>query len=197
MRLASCKSFKFVTSVTPTNNKLSNHVLRYSMPSDLVSHFTQSLAYSRPVSPSPLPILKSNNTKKPELHSILVSFPQSNPTHSQIADCARSLQDVIISSSSSSSLITLDGKALEEERDEEEVALEDAIVRKLTVAIYAEALDTYLGQAIEVEAEAEWWASVETSKLAVVLYFIQSTFSFLFSSLYCPPKDTAFFFFGF
>ena len=151
------------------------------MPSDLVSHFTQSLAYSRPVSPSPLPILKSNNTKKPELHSILVSFPQSNPTHSQIADCARLLQDVIISSSSS--LSTLDGKALEEERDEEEVALEDAIVRKLTVAIYAEALDTYLGQAIEVEAEAEWWASVETSKLAVVLYFIQSTFSFFFVSL--------------
>lgn len=139
------------------------------MPSDLVSHFTQSLASSRPVSPSPLPIVKSN-TRKPELHSILVSFPQSNPTQSQIADCARSLQDVI-----SSSLITLSDDAKTEERDEEEVALEDAIVRKLTVAIYADALDTYLAQAIEVEAEAEWWASVETSKLAVAFFFLQST----------------------
>jgi nuclear-control-of-ATPase protein 2 len=147
------------------------------MPSDLVSHFTQSLASSRPVSPSPLPIVKSN-TKKPELHSILVSFNQFNPTQSQIADCARSLQDVV-----SSSLITVgyDGQA--EEQDEEEVALEDAIVRKLTVAIYADALDTYLAQAIEVEAEAEWWASIETSKLAVAWFFLQSTvFHF---RLYC------------
>ena len=139
------------------------------MPSDLVSHFTQSLASSRPVSPSPLSIVKSN-TKKPELHSILVSFPQSNPTQSQIADCARSLHDVV-----SSSLNTVNDDGRTEEKDEEEVALEDAIVRRLTVAIYADALDTYLAQAIEVEAEAEWWASVETSKLAVSLFLLQST----------------------
>ena len=139
------------------------------MPSDLVSHFTQSLAFSRPVSPSPLPIVKSN-AKKPELHSILVSFTQSNPTQSEIADCARSLRDVL-----SSSLNTISDDGITEEKDEEEVALEDAIVRKLTVAIYADALDTYLAQAIEVEAEAEWWASVETSKLAVAFFFLQST----------------------
>lgn len=104
------------------------------MPSDLVSHFTQSLASSRPVSPSPLPIVKSN-TKKPELHSILVSFNQFNPTQSQIADCARSLQDVV-----SSSLITVgyDGQA--EEQDEEEVALEDAIVRKSNSSFIASIL---------------------------------------------------------
>jgi nuclear-control-of-ATPase protein 2 len=155
-----------------------------TMPSDLVSHFTQSLASSRPVSPSALPIVKSN-TKKPELHSILVSFTQSHPTQSQIADCARSLQDVV-----SSSLTTAsdDGPGQTEEQDEEEFALEDAIVRKLTVAIYADALDTYLAQAIEVEAEAEWWASVETSKLAVALFFLQSTapsFSSLLSLKYC------------
>ena len=139
------------------------------MPSDLVSHFTQSLASSRPVSPSPLPIVKSN-TKKPELHSILVSFTQSNPTQAQIADCARSLHDVV---SSSFNTVTDDGQI--EEKDDEEIALEDAIVRKLTVAIYADALETYLSQAIEVEAEAEWWAGVETSKLAVALFFLQST----------------------
>ena len=111
-----------------------------------------------------------SNTKKPELHSILVSFTQSNPTQAQIADCARSLQDVV---SSSSTTASDDGQT--EEQDEEQVALEDAIVRKLTVAIYSDALDTYLAQAIEVEAEAEWWASVETSRLAVALFFLQST----------------------
>ena len=154
------------------------------MPSDLVSHFTQSLGSSRPVSPSPLPIVKSN-TKKPELHSILVSFTHSNPTQSQIADCARSLQDVV---SSSLALVGDDGQT--EGRDEEEVALEDAIVRKLTLAIYADALDTYLAQAIEVEAEAEWWASVETSKLAVAWFFLQST---VFVFVFIVSKDIAFF----
>ena len=121
--------------------------------------------------------------RKPELHSILVSFTQSNPTQSQVADCARSLQDVV-----SSSLIT-DGET--EEQDEEEVALEDAIVRKLTVAIYADALDTYLAQVIEVEAEAEWWASVETSKLAVAWFFLQSM---VFIFVFFISKDVAFFF---
>ena len=127
-----------------------------------------------------------SNTKKPELHSILVSFPQSNPTQSQIVDCARSLQDVV-----SSSLTTVSN---DDEQDEEEVALEDAIVRKLTVAIYADALDMYLAQAIEVEAEAEWWASVETSKLAVALFLLQSTATFII--VFIVSKKFALFFFG-
>ena len=128
-----------------------------------------------------------SNTKKPELHSILVSFPHSNPTQSQIADCARSLQDVL----SSSSFTTVSDDGQTEEQDEEVVALEDAIVRKLTVAIYADALDTYLAQAIEVEAEAEWWASVETSKLAVAWFLLQSA---VFIFFFIVSKDIPFFF---
>ena len=141
------------------------------MPSDLVNHFTQSLASSRPVSPSSLSIGESN-TIKPELHSILVSFTQSNPTHSQIANCARSLQDVL----ASSVINERDSEQIEliEEQDEEEIALEAAIIRKLSVAIYADALDTYLAQAIEVEAEAEWWGRVERSKLAVAWFLLRS-----------------------
>jgi nuclear control of ATPase protein 2 len=163
----------FFFCVVSSINDNRNGFLTYdvTMPSDLVSHFTQSLAASRPVSPSLLPIVKST-TQKPELHSILVSFTQSNPTQTQIANCARSLQDVV-----SSSLTTAsdDHDGQTEEQDEEQVALEDTIVRKLTVAIYSDALDTYLAQAIEVEAEAEWWASIETSRLAVALFFLQST----------------------
>ena len=141
------------------------------MPSDLVSHFTQSLASSTPVSASLSSLsLGKYNTKKPGLHSILVSFTQSNPKQSQIANCARSLHDVV-----SSSIITInDDREQIEEQDEEEIALEDAIIRKLSVAIYADALDTYLAQAIEVEAQAEWWASVERSKLAVAWFLLQS-----------------------
>jgi nuclear-control-of-ATPase protein 2 len=122
-----------------------------------------------------------SNTIKSELHSILVSFTHSsNPTPSQIADCARSLQDVL-----SSSLTTVSDNGQTEEQDEEEVALEDAIVRKLTVAIYADALDTYLVQAVEAGAEAEWWASVEISKLAVAWFFLQSSKYGLHFRLYC------------
>ena len=70
----------------------------------------------------------------------------------------------------------------EEEKDDEEVALEDAIVRKLTIAIYADALNTYLAQATEAEAEAEWWARVERSKLAVAFFLLQYVLYFCF---YC------------
>ena len=128
-----------------------------------------------------------SNTKKQELHAILISFTQSNPTQSQVADCARSLQHVL-----SSSLIMTNAYG-EEEKDDEEVALEDAIVRKLTIAIYADTLNTYLAQAIEVEAEAECWARVERSKLAVAFFLLQSTF-FIFA--FIVPEDITFFFFG-
>ena len=80
-----------------------------------------------------------------------------------------------------------DGK---EDKDEEEVALEDAIVRKLTIAIYADALNTYLAQATEVEAKAEWWARAERSKLPVSCFILQSMF-FIFA--FIVPEDITFF----
>jgi nuclear-control-of-ATPase protein 2 len=52
--------------------------------------------------------------------------------------------------------------------------LEEAIVGQLTVALYANALDKYLAQATQVEAEAEWWTDMENSTLALLLYLLQS-----------------------
>ena len=76
------------------------------------------------------------------------------------------------------------------EEQDEEVALEDAIVRKLTVAIYCRRVGHVLAQAIEVEAEAEWWVSVETSRLAVVWFFLQCM---VFIFVFFISKDVTFF----
>lgn len=59
--------------------------------------------------------------------------------------------------------------------DDEEQALKDAVLSRLVAGIYAEALDTLLTEAIAVEAEAEWWADIERSRLRVAHYLIQST----------------------
>jgi nuclear-control-of-ATPase protein 2 len=59
--------------------------------------------------------------------------------------------------------------------DDEEQALEDAVLGRLVAGIYAEALDTLLAEAITAEVEAEWWADLERSRLGVAHYLIQST----------------------
>ena len=66
------------------------------------------------------------------------------------------------------------GKFLSVPLDPEEVAMEEAIIGKLAVALYSAGLETYLTQATEAEAEAEWWADVEGSRGSVALYLLQS-----------------------
>jgi len=51
--------------------------------------------------------------------------------------------------------------------DPEEAALGAAIVGKLTVELYSCALYKYPTQATEAEAEAKWWADVESLRLGV------------------------------
>ncbi|KAF8804872.1 hypothetical protein BYT27DRAFT_7258774 [Phlegmacium glaucopus] len=67
----------------------------------------------------------------------------------------------------------LEGKEIEQQ-DPEEVALQDAIISKLTVAAYADAMDTHLAQSIEAEAEAERWASIERLKLVIPWFLLQA-----------------------
>lgn len=58
----------------------------------------------------------------------------------------------------------------------EEYALKRAVIDEIVIGLYAEALDTYLTEASEVEAEAEWWADVERSRRNVAYYFLQSEY---------------------
>ncbi|KAH9991273.1 ATP synthase regulation protein NCA2-domain-containing protein [Russula vinacea] len=58
--------------------------------------------------------------------------------------------------------------------DGEEQALKDAVLSRLVVAVYAEALNTLLSEAITAEVEAQWWADLERSRLRVAYYLVQT-----------------------
>lgn len=61
--------------------------------------------------------------------------------------------------------------------DDEEQALKDAVLGRLVAAIYAEALDTLLAEAIDSDIEAQWWADLERSRLRVAYHLVQSASS--------------------
>jgi nuclear control of ATPase protein 2 len=61
--------------------------------------------------------------------------------------------------------------------DDEEQALKDAVLGRLVAAIYAEALDTLLSEAIDSDIEAQWWADLEWSRLRVAYHLVQSVSS--------------------
>lgn len=58
--------------------------------------------------------------------------------------------------------------------DGEEKARKDAVLGRLVAAVYTEALDILLAEAIEAEAEADWWADLGRSRLRVAHYLIQT-----------------------
>lgn len=59
----------------------------------------------------------------------------------------------------------------------EEQALNDAVLGRLVAAVYTEALDILLAEAIEADAEADWWADLGRSQLRVAHYLVQSMLS--------------------
>jgi hypothetical protein len=78
--------------------------------------------------------------------------------------------------------------------DGEERALKDAVQSRLVAAVYAEALDTLLSEAITAEVEAQWWADLERSWLRVAYHLVQSASLFnsfrilLTASSLAPPS---------
>ncbi|KAJ6541858.1 ATP synthase regulation protein NCA2-domain-containing protein [Mycena capillaripes] len=58
--------------------------------------------------------------------------------------------------------------------DTQEKTLQNAVVSQLAVGLYARALDIYLSEAAEFEAEAEWWANVERSRVGVAYFLLQT-----------------------
>jgi nuclear-control-of-ATPase protein 2 len=105
------------------------------------------------------------STLKHDLHTLIASFP-----HFQLLD-SRQIQDAL------SVLLRSEkeGKDSFTAADAEEEALKEVIIGKLTVSLYAEAMDIYLTQATETEAEAEWWRDIERSKRRLAWYLLQST----------------------
>ncbi|PPQ91940.1 hypothetical protein CVT25_000983 [Psilocybe cyanescens] len=155
------------------------------MPSEFVDHFTRSLelSTSRPTSPSAFNTdgselhptgsnavaLSPPSTRKPALHALLVSLNQNRVS---LDDIHRSLPTLQVLLGSGNAFTTTDTER--RVPDAEEGALEKAIIGKLTVSLYSDALDTFIAQATQVEAEAEWWSDIESSRLRVSLYLLQT-----------------------
>ncbi|KXN88303.1 Nuclear control of ATPase protein 2 [Leucoagaricus sp. SymC.cos] len=149
------------------------------MPSQFIDNFTHPLVTTSPS----LPFVSLNgateeqnsrgkveiSATKHALHALLVSFPHSQPLNAQ------QIRDAV------SILSSFESQSISVASDPEEGALRNAVIAKVAVGLYAEALKIYLSQATEVEAEAEWWRDIERSRVNVAWYLLQTTPSRLFS----------------
>jgi nuclear control of ATPase protein 2 len=131
--------------------------------SDFASrHTTSLLASALPASGSQ----SSRSESKQTLQALLVSLnPPIAPDSTAVHDALHTL------------------RTLEEQRptpfsaktdDDEESALESAVLARITVALYAKTLNTQLTQAAEAETEAEWWSDILRSQLDVLSYLLPS-----------------------
>lgn len=103
------------------------------------------------------------SSKKQILLSLVVSLKQPL-SHSETRDTLHALERIERDEAAASAVQT----------DREEYVLKRAVIGKIVIALYARALDIYLTEASEVEAEAEWWADIERSRRNVGYYFVQS-----------------------
>jgi nuclear control of ATPase protein 2 len=60
--------------------------------------------------------------------------------------------------------------------EKEEEGLKKAILGRLIVGVYGEALNTFLAEATHAESEAEWWDRIERSRMNLAWYLLQSMF---------------------
>jgi nuclear-control-of-ATPase protein 2 len=131
------------------------------MNSSFTTHYIQSLATSPAL---PDTSQAHPTSKKWNLQSLVVSLKQPL-SRSETRDTLHSLERIERDEAEVSPA---------DQADREEYALRRAVLGKIVIGLYAEALDTYLTEASEAEAEAEWWADVERSRRNVAYYFVQS-----------------------
>ncbi len=132
--------------------------------SSFVKHFIKPLSTpSQPVgiASAENAIVKENlNPVKQRLQELLVSLSSSRPTN-DVKDALVCLDELDCGVHGASS-------------DSELTTLKRMLTSKVVVILYAECLEMLLQQSVEVEGEAEWWADVQSSRLNVASYFIQS-----------------------
>lgn len=130
--------------------------------SSFVSHFQSDLA-SKVLPPSvpPTPNIQPQSHAKQSLRSFFLNLepPTSLSDAQKCLDALNSLQDAQIS---------------EAPADEEEAMLRRAIVGKLLVGLYVQALNVFLKEASEADTESDWWNDVTRSRWNVAYYLLQS-----------------------
>ena len=136
------------------------------MSATLISTFTRPLACSGP----PTPAIPSDigtgspraGERKQTLRALLVSL-HSTSAPTELENCT-------------STLIRIEEDSSSDTQDKEEEALKNAVTFRLLVNLYAHALDSHLSQAMQAEAEADWWKDIERSRASAFYYLVQSKF---------------------
>ncbi|KAJ7157088.1 NCA2-domain-containing protein [Mycena filopes] len=132
--------------------------------SNFADHFTRPLSLTRLPSPEPGLTASDASAEATEstgtLRSLLVSL-KPPVSQSSVDEALRFLAQG-------------DRDALFVAEDAQEATLKTAVVNQVAVGLYARGLDIYLNEATEIEAEAEWWATVEGSNLSVAWFLLQT-----------------------
>jgi nuclear control of ATPase protein 2 len=134
---------------------------------DFASRQTARLLASALPPPSTVTTPRTSETKQ-RLQAALISLnPPIDPGSSAVKDALTTL----------SALHTRRPVALHVS-DDEEVALKTAIMARVAVALYAEAIHRRLIDAAEAEVEAEWWSDNTRSQYNTFMYLIPSEHQF-------------------
>ncbi|KAL1744523.1 ATP synthase regulation protein NCA2-domain-containing protein [Schizophyllum fasciatum] len=139
------------------------------MSSQFIDHYVHPLILSRPTTPGEekreftIVVATQETPRKQALKGILSSLekqPRSLKTLREQLDILTRLDD--------------GGVAVAESGDDEERVIRKAVMHRIVVELYAEAMEAHLAQASEAEDDAEWWADTARSGTGISLYFLQT-----------------------
>ncbi|KAI0352663.1 NCA2-domain-containing protein [Trametes cingulata] len=140
--------------------------------STFVSHIVEDLSSKALPANAPTPSAQNEanfqpastqSQSKENLRGLFVKLDQSTSPES-LRECVDALQ----------TLEHHDRLLSAEAADEEERTLRRAILGRLAVGLYAQALTTYLEEASEAEGELEWWSDVGRSRRYAAYYLLQT-----------------------
>ncbi|KAI0366890.1 NCA2-domain-containing protein [Pilatotrama ljubarskyi] len=138
--------------------------------STFVSHIVSDLSSKALPANAPTPPAQNeaafqtaSTQSKEDLRAFFVKLDQSTSADS-LRECVDALQ----------TLEHHDRLLSAEAADEEEQTLRRAILGRLALGLYAQALTTYLEEASEAETELEWWSDVGRSRRYAAYYLLQT-----------------------
>ncbi|TFK80837.1 NCA2-domain-containing protein [Polyporus arcularius HHB13444] len=132
-----------------------------------VSHIVADLSLKAVPTNAPTPssegVQISSTHSKEVLGGLLVKLEQSRSSEAT-RECIAALQDLEYNQQLLSAGLA----------DGEEHALRRAILSKVALELYAQALTTFLEEASETERELEWWSDLSRSRRQVAYYLLQT-----------------------
>ena len=136
--------------------------------STFVSHVVADLAQkslpANAASPSSQRVQIASSQSKEALRNVFVKLEQSQSPQ-DLRECIDTLQNLEYHQQLLSA----------EMADGEEQTLRRAILGRLALGLYGQALSTFLDEASEAEAERQWWSDIVRSRRRAATYLLQST----------------------